>query len=116
MDGRWLATAGRGAPVRIFDVAQGREVSTFESTGGAVVALAFSPDARRIACGLSKGLITLWDLETRREVAVLSGHASVIYSMAFLDSDTFVSATGHEVRFWRAPGLDRIQHEAELLR
>jgi WD40 repeat protein len=116
IDGRLLATAARGAPVRVYDVGAVREVSAFEPTGGAVAALAFSPDARRVACGSSKGLITLWDLETRREVAVLTGHVTMIYSMAFLDSDTLVSATGEEVRFWRAPGLNQIQHQSESLR
>jgi WD40 repeat protein len=102
-DGRWLATAGLGAGVQLYDVARRQLIASLDHTSGTVTALAFSRDAERLACGLSRGAITLWDLTTRREVGVLTGPKSLIYSLAFMADETLVAATRDEIRVWRAP-------------
>jgi WD40 repeat protein/serine/threonine protein kinase len=101
-DGRWLATVGLGSALRVYDVAARREQLTLENRSGHLTALAFSTDGRRLAGGTSKGPITIWDLSTGRAVAWLTGHESLIYSLAFLDSDTLASATHREIRLWTA--------------
>jgi WD40 repeat protein len=104
-DGRWLATAGLGAGVQLYDVLRRRAVRSLDPTSGAVTALAFSPSGDRLAGGMARGPIMLWDLTTRREVAVLQGHAAMVYSLTFLEDETLVSATREDVRFWPAPTL-----------
>jgi WD40 repeat protein len=101
-DGALLATAGLGASLRLYDVQREKEVGPLETTRGYVTALAFAPGGTRIAGGTSKGPIVIWDLTTRREVAWLAGHQSLIYSLAFLDTETLASVTRDEVRLWNA--------------
>jgi WD40 repeat protein len=106
-DSRWLAAAGLGAALRVYDVAARSERLALDNRTGHLTALAFSPDSRRLAGGTSKGSLTLWDLQTGREVAWLPGHESLVYSLAFLDADTLASATQKEVRLWLAPSTER---------
>jgi WD40 repeat protein len=101
-DGRWLAAAGLGSALHVYDVAARSERLALDNRTGHLTALAFSPDGQRLAGGTSKGSLTLWDLRTGREVARLLGHESLIYSLAFLDADTLASATQKELRLWRA--------------
>jgi WD40 repeat protein len=105
-DGRWLATAGVGTGVQLYDVHRRRAMEALDPAEGTVTALAFSPNGDRLAGGLARGHISIWDRATRREVAVLSGHTAMIYSLAFLPDETLVSATRDEVRLWPAPALD----------
>jgi WD40 repeat protein len=112
-DGRWLATAGLGAGVQLYDVLRRRAVRSLDPTSGTVTALAFSPAGDRLAGGMARGPIMLWDLTTRREVAVLQGHAAMVYSLAFLEDETLVSATREDVRFWPAPTLGERHQKQE---
>jgi WD40 repeat protein len=108
-DGQWLATAGLGAAIRIYDVARGEQVMALEGGSSHASALAFAFDTKRLACGSPQGSISIWDLETRREVALLVGHQHAIQSLAFLDADTLASVANDEVRLWRAPSLTTIE-------
>ncbi len=57
--------------------------------------LALSPDGKRIATSTSEGQIKLWDLKSREELFVLSGHEGFIYSVAFSpDGSRLASASG----------------------
>lgn len=61
-DGKTIATGGNDKVVRLFDVATGKQLQTFEEHGERVEALAFSPDGTTLASGDAK-VIKLWDLE-----------------------------------------------------
>jgi WD40 repeat protein len=50
---------------------------------GHVRALAFSPYGEQIATGGSSGTLTIWDLQTRREMRKLEGHSKSVESVAF---------------------------------
>ncbi|MBQ5789850.1 MAG: protein kinase, partial [Thermoguttaceae bacterium] len=55
-DGRWVATGGDDARIRVWDVERGRQIRTFRSLSGAVEALWFDPRLRFVA-SLVKGTI-----------------------------------------------------------
>jgi WD40 repeat protein/tRNA A-37 threonylcarbamoyl transferase component Bud32 len=70
-DGR-LASA-RGATVKVWDAAGGREVCTLEGNQeDEVTSLAFSDDGQLVAAGTKEGSVTVWDCPTCREVHRLS--------------------------------------------
>jgi len=71
-----------------------------------VHALAFSPDGRRLAVGggspAERGLIELWSWPRARLEATLTGHADVVYDLAWCDDGTVLaSASGDRtVKLW----------------
>ncbi len=65
-DGRWLAAEATPSSVAIVDLDLGEVVFTFREEKSPIWSLAWSPDARRLAVGLSDGGLVLWDLEQVR--------------------------------------------------
>jgi WD40 repeat protein len=70
-DGRLLASADgpdhgydgkEPRRIRVWEVAAGREVATFEGHDSAVGALAFSPDGARLVSGQQKSTLLVWDV------------------------------------------------------
>jgi RNA polymerase sigma factor (sigma-70 family) len=99
-DGRCLATSGsiyfngwvkeRFDPaIRIWNLATGQEVVTFEGHGEPVRDLAFSPDGRLLAsCSgdwrhTKDKSVRVWDAGTGRELRRFSGHLGVVNAIAF---------------------------------
>jgi len=75
-----------------------------------------SPDGRRLAVGAVDGLITIWDLASRQEVATLKGHERRVIHVAFLsDGNTLVSVGQEQVRVWRAASLTEADSAAGRL-
>ena len=77
-----------------------------------VTAVAFSPDGKTLASGAQDRTIRLFNVETRRQVAVIQVSSEVL-SLAFSpDGQTLVSCeaadkTGPgQYRFWYAPRVD----------
>ena len=65
-DGVWIVFGGRGQPVRVWDLAAGKEVFTADQKPFAQ-AVALSPDRKSMALGYSDGSIALWDIGANRE-------------------------------------------------
>ena len=77
--------------VRLWDVASRELLATLEVPGAwdGVRSVAFSPDGTTLAWGA--GAVTLWDVESRREIATLEGVEPVVFSP---DGATLASAVG----------------------
>lgn len=70
---------------------------------GNVLSIAVSPDARTLAIGTQDGVLKLLNLPTRREVAVLVGHLTLIKRLAFSpDGRRLVSVSDDSTRVWVA--------------
>ena len=95
-----LAASGSGWPVgddtaRIWDAATGRLLRTLRADAG-VMAVAFSPDGRRLLTGDQEGAAVLWDVETGDRVRAFDAAAPLLEDVAFTPDGRFaVGSTGH---------------------
>jgi WD40 repeat protein len=85
-------------------VASGEPIILLNSHVGQVVALAVSPDGRRLACADSSSSIHVWDADRFRTLKVLPGQGSEVRCLAFSSDGLQLASGGSErlVRLWRA--------------
>jgi WD40 repeat protein len=98
-DGRLLATGNLVAryggapapdtPIRLWELASGREVATLDGHTEQVRSLAFSPDGRLLASasGADRSIkdrtVRVWDVATGRELRRFEGHLGAVNAVAF---------------------------------
>jgi WD40 repeat protein/beta-lactamase regulating signal transducer with metallopeptidase domain len=103
-DGKLLATAtasSRDHTARIRDAATGKVLRVLQHPE-AINSVAFSPDSKLlVTAGLDRNAF-LWDLETGKEKAVLSGHGGGVYTVAFAPDGRSVASCGFDktARVW----------------
>jgi WD40 repeat protein/serine/threonine protein kinase len=101
-DGRHLAIAGgtrndvillRGE-IRILDTQTGEELRGLIGSIGELMALAFTPDGRRLAAGNADGGLRLWDPLSGQELLTVQGQKGVITDVRFSpDGRRLISAS-----------------------
>jgi WD40 repeat protein len=112
-DGKFLATVSyaRGEKghrddlsqmVKLWDVANGKELRTQTGHGDDVRCVAFSPDGQWVATGSRDRTVRLWNLEKNSDLGALTTHDSEVRSVAFSsDGKRFASASNDgTIRLW----------------
>ncbi|MGI8785538.1 MAG: c-type cytochrome domain-containing protein [Acidobacteriota bacterium] len=73
-------------------------IRAFEKQPDTILAVAFSPDGRRIAVGGAASQVHVYDTETGTRLAALTGHQGGIYTIAFHPSGERVATGGFDGR------------------
>src|SRR5262249_27349382 len=119
---RWGPHGDGPGEVKVWDVANGREVLTLKGHTFAVNSVAFSPDGKRLASASADRTVKVWDAASGQELLTLRGHTSEVISAAFspdgkrlasasMDNGTvklWDVASGQEVLTLKAPGGGRL--------
>jgi WD40 repeat protein len=92
-DGRIFAVAYIEGPVRLWDMTTLQPLDTLRSFVQAPMAVAFTPDGRRMAvCSAVQQAVKLWDAGTRQEVLTLSGTGRVFNDLKFSPDGRYLMA------------------------
>jgi WD40 repeat protein len=111
-DGKTLAACYQYGPVKLWDVATGKEQATFDvNPYGAEGSLAYSPDGNTLAIVDERNIIHFWDAATGKERAGVNtpsqGHYHVLYSPDGKTLACCETATG-DITLWDvAAGKER---------
>ncbi|HEY9638298.1 MAG TPA: NB-ARC domain-containing protein [Coleofasciculaceae cyanobacterium] len=101
-DGQFFATGDIDGEVRLWQVADGKNLLTLTGHSSWVWSVAFSPDGKTLVSGSDDRTLKLWDLNTGQCRQTLRGHTRSIWSVAFsLDGQTLASGSEDKtVKLW----------------
>ncbi|HEX3726566.1 MAG TPA: hypothetical protein VHV08_10005, partial [Pirellulales bacterium] len=113
-DGKQLLAAG-GEPglfgeVRLWNVADSREVRAFQGHQDSLYCAILSPNGRTLATSSYDQQIKLWDVASGKELRTLTGHNDAVYELAFRpDGKILASASGDRtVKLWDVASGQRL--------
>jgi WD40 repeat protein len=100
-NGLTLAVGCNSGVVRLLKVADGGQRATLRHAAP-VYAVAFSSDGKTLASGGGNWMVKLWDVDTRKELATLSGHTGAVRSLAFAPYGQTLASGGADgvVKLW----------------
>ena len=100
-DGHTIASASKDGSVRLWNVAEGRELATLPH-GQWVNWVAFSPDGVTLATADDDSFVRLWNAATGEIVATLSGHRAVAECATFSPDGKLLASGGKtgEIKLW----------------
>ena len=100
-DGRYIATVGDDAQVKIWDAMSGQVLHTI-SRQGQVNHVAFHANGRYLAIGTRSGFVIYWDVENQRVASVLEPVFGAVTALAFAadSSDLIVGYENGSARYW----------------
>ncbi len=117
-DGSMLATAGRGGPARVWDVATGSHIHTLRGRTETFAPVAFSADGRRIltgslgeSSGPPRGAAHVWDAETGEELVAFHEHYSRPKSVALSPDGSKALTSGSSGTFLWDTGTGEVIHK-----
>jgi WD40 repeat protein len=112
-DGKLLASAGADKTLRLWDVAEGKEVEKLTGHADKVLAVAASVDGKLLASGDGGGGVIVWDVKTRKALHTLDGQHGDARAVAFSRDGKILAVGGGgfdkatrkergEIRLWDA--------------
>ncbi|OPF17888.1 protein kinase [Microcystis aeruginosa KW] len=99
-DGHYLASGSWDNPIKIWEVATGKELRTLTGHSNMVWSVVYSPDGRYLASG-SSNTIKIWEVATGNELRTLTGHSDVVFAVVYSpDGRYLASGSSNSIIIW----------------
>ncbi len=101
-DGQILATCSYDRLVKLWNVADGKELNTLKDHSDAVYGLSFSPDGKLLASAAADRAVKVWEVETGKRLYTLSEPTEWVYAVAWHPGGKHLAAAGVDksIRVW----------------
>ncbi|OCQ97838.1 serine/threonine protein kinase [Oscillatoriales cyanobacterium USR001] len=108
-DGLTLASGSKDKTIKIWDLATGNLIRSFDGDSSAIWSVAFNSDGTQLVTGSSYWRIMLWNLKKGELIRTLE-HNSVVWSVAIsADGKTLFSGSGDKTsKIWNAETGDLV--------
>jgi WD40 repeat protein len=105
-DGAMLATAAADKFAKVWDVATGKHVRSFEGHTHHVLGIGWNRTGRTLSTAGADNVVKVWNLETGQQVRTIQGFDKQVTALRYLGFDDrfIVSAGGTQVRVVREAG------------
>ncbi|MCZ8226145.1 MAG: protein kinase [Microcystis sp. LE19-84.1B] len=118
-DGHYLASGSWNNPIKIWEVATGKQLRTLTGHSNQVLSVVYSPDGRYLASG-SSNTIKIWEVATGNELRTLTGHPLLVFSVVYSpDGRYLASGSSNSIIIWEVAtgkGLPILTgHSSEVL-
>ena len=110
-DGKFLATGHANGEIRLWEVAEGKQLTIYRGHGDRVKSVAYSPDGKTLASCSFDETVKLWDISTGDCLQTLQGHSDQVNSVAYsLDGKTLASGSSDKtIKLWDISTGDCLQ-------
>ena len=101
-DGRWVLSGSMDETLRLWELATGRCVRTFDGHTGYVNSVTFSPDGRWALSGSGDKTVRLWELATGQCVRTFEGHTEGVNAVSLSPDGRWALSGGDDktLRLW----------------
>ena len=101
-DNRWMVSGSGDNTIKLWDVASGRVIKTFEGHTNQVRSVSLSVDNRRLVSGSDDNSVKLWDVEKGVLLKTFEGHTDRVNSVSLsVDNRRVVSGSyDNSVKLW----------------
>jgi WD40 repeat protein len=114
-DGRLLASGSEDSDIRLWNIAQSKQVATFSGHAAPVLSVEFNHNGKYLASGSSDGTVRIWKVDSSKEVAIMYGHTGSVSTVAFSPDSTLLASGSADtnIRLWLSDRLELFSKDRE---
>ncbi|MHC0061709.1 protein kinase domain-containing protein [Nostoc sp. UIC 10890] len=101
-DGKTITSSGDDRKIKLWNLATGSPISSFNTYSQQVNAVVISPDGKTLVSGNDDNTIKIWNLGTGKQIRTLTGHSDSVHALAIsADSQTLLSGSDdNTIKIW----------------